>query len=163
VQLTRQQIEHANAVSAETWSWRVPTRRGLTEADRIKATKRIDAATARVWFLHEPIDHPWLPKPEHADQYWVGRVYYAADPQDQIPVRLDELANNTRAALEERRREVSFRAWKLVLHVPKDWEATASSEEQSRLQDQMNELDRRGVFALVSPEPSSPRRVLIGP
>jgi hypothetical protein len=162
VQLTPQDIEHANAVSEETWSWQVPTPPGLTQADRVEAAQRIDPATARVWYRHEPIYHLSLPQPEHPDQYWVGRVYYAADPRERVPVRLDELPSDTRAALEDRRREVSFRAWKLVLRVPKDWEATATPEEQSRLQVQLDELDRRGVFGLLSPERTAPLRVLIG-
>jgi hypothetical protein len=85
-------------------------------------------------------------------------VYFAADPDERVPVRLADLASETRAALECRRREVSFRAWKRVLGVPEGWESTVSHEDRRPLEADLDRLDRTNVATLGSCRASKPSR-----
>jgi hypothetical protein len=75
----------------------------LTEkkAERAEAAERINPATAVVWWDYRPTLDPYLdgwPLPPELQQ--VGRAWFAADPDECVPVFWFDLPKATQDALE---------------------------------------------------------------
>jgi hypothetical protein len=117
IELTEDEVERAvragldaGAIAGEHFT------RFAQPAEREQVGRRIDPATAHVFFLYaqtlDPYgDHPDLP--EELQQ--IGREYFAVDPTEGVAVWLADLPEETQDALEDKRRLASREGWRRLL------------------------------------------------
>lgn len=84
--------------------------------EREEVCRRIDPATAQVFFVYAQIVDPYgddsdLPE----EMQGVGRVYFAVDPNEGVAVALYDLPEETREALADKRRLAESEGWKRLL------------------------------------------------
>jgi hypothetical protein len=81
---------------------------------RTEAGKRINPETAEVWFEYANDFDPYREDPE-IEQVSVGRVFFAADPEERIAVEWSELPEETQAALDEKYRAADREGWERLI------------------------------------------------
>jgi hypothetical protein len=81
---------------------------------REEAATRIEPETAKVWFEYAQILDPYGEHKLSPEEHCAGRVFFAADPMDEVPVCWYDLPRTTREALERRRQEEDARGWRLI-------------------------------------------------
>jgi hypothetical protein len=88
------------------------------EKTRIDAGTRIDPATANVWFEYGQMVDPYGDAglmPHDYEYSCIGRVWFAADPNERVAVEWGDLPIETADALEAKRREADAEGWLMIL------------------------------------------------
>jgi hypothetical protein len=82
------------------------------QAWRKAAGERIDPDTADVWFEYEEVINPYGDPPPVPPEYSCrGRVFFAADPVEDIPVCFYDLPKQTQERLEPKRHIADREGW----------------------------------------------------
>ena len=86
----------------------------MTNEERRAAGRRINADTADVWFEYGDAFDPYREHRRGDEQVCIGRVFFAMDPVERIPVWFGDLGEETERALEASRRRVERKAWRII-------------------------------------------------
>jgi hypothetical protein len=85
-------------------------------AEREQVGRRIDPATAHVFFVYAQIADPYGEYHDLSEEeYCVGRVFFAVDPTEGIAVALYDLPEETRQALADKERLADREGWRRLL------------------------------------------------
>ena len=86
-----------------------------SEVRRGAAASQIDPDTAEVWFEHRQVLDPYGERVLPPEEDCVGRVFFAMDPDERVPVAFYDLPEATREALEERRAQADAEGWREIM------------------------------------------------
>jgi hypothetical protein len=87
-----------------------------TEEERRAAGRRINADTAEVWFEYGQTLDPYGERSVSDDDYQIGRVFFAMDPIERIPVCFYDLDEPLRLALTAKRDQADREGWNAILN-----------------------------------------------
>ena len=84
--------------------------------EREQVGRRIDPATAHVFFVYAYTLDPYGDDPDLPEEYrQVGREYFAVDPTEGIAVSYHDLPSDTREALMDAQRLADREGWRRLL------------------------------------------------
>jgi hypothetical protein len=102
---------HATRAIASEQSTRLARRE-----ERKAVGRRIDPATANVFFEYGQVVDPYGDDPDLPEEWWcVGRMFFAVDPAEGIAVWFGDLPDQTREALNDKRNAVNAEGWRRLL------------------------------------------------